>query len=592
MKRSLLPLYSLERQRQRFVFGFTLASIVVPSLAMGNQLRIWLVAAPLFMLHLMFGTLIETRFSVGRSPSDFEQMLPVSARDLLRTKLVVLLRRWGLMPAVVLGLLGLAMLVRGVPQAEGEPILRGILAYTGFALCRAALGFAVEWRSVAVRLVSLFVGLGLAVGAFMLGALASMLLALVGIAVFGGVWHRASSAKLWALRVSTADQQSGRLKTITVGRFLRRLPSPQGPFATAQNFFFSVSAAISISSDPTAILWASMLLFIMLCPFGLYWWGRLADVARIVAPLPIRLGPRLHQVCFSLLLTATLSIGFSGLWQAYFRHERAIHETQETLELRRSWVAGQIVYALVVPERCWQLSPREAHEGTSRAERAGLPLWPGSALMKYDPSIPFPNLNDERVVRNFRQTVSDCYGISWRDAEARLFFEFASEPGATERRSPWPWPLVKPSPKKLEWLPNAVFFALMFLLSPLIVLGVARGQLLARTHKLVYGVAGVAALGFSSMLALVTRYAFISGATDAELKNLDFTQVWQNLVLYRAHVWVAQHAIEVTLVLLLACAMVWTILARVASRQELWRDIAWLNPAFQRQAVRKGLKEL
>jgi len=46
------------------------------------------------------------------------------------------------------------------------------------------------------------------------------------------------------------------------------------------------------------------------------------------------------------------------------------------------------------------------------------------------------------------------------------------------------------------------------------------------------------------------------------------------------------------LVLLLACAMVWTLLARVASRQELWRDIAWLNPAFQRQAVRKGLKEL
>ena len=326
--------------------------------------------------------------------------------------------------------------------------------------------------------------------------------------------------------------------------------------------------------------------------FGCSWWGRLADVARIVAPLPIRLGPRLHQVCFSLLLTATLSIGFSGLWQAYFRHERAIHETQETLELRRRWVAGQIVYALVVPERCWQLSPREAREGTSRAERAGLPLWPGSALMKYDPSIPFPNLNDERVVRNFRQTVSDCYGISWSDAEARSFFEFASKPGATERRSPWPWPLVKPTSENLEWLPNAVFFALMFLLSPLIVLGVARGQLLAKTRKLVYGVAAFGALGFGGLSALVTRYVSISVANDTELKKLDFIQVWQNLVLYRAHVWVAQHAIEVMLVLLLACAMVWTLLARVASRQELWRDIAWLNPAFQRQAVRKGLKEL
>jgi len=443
-----------------------------------------------------------------------------------------------------------------------------------------------------VRLVSLFIGLGLAVGVFMLGALASMLLALVGMAVFGGVRHRALSAKLWAVRVSTAEQQSGGLKTITVGRFLRRLPNPLGLSAAAGIFALSMNGSMTSSLGPRLEVLRTFMSLVLVGSFGCSWWVRLADVARIVAPLPIRLGPRLHQVCFSLLLTATLSIGFSGLWQAYFRHERAIHETQETLELRRRWVAGQIVYALVVPERCWQLSPREAREGTSRAERAGLPLWPGSALMKYDPSIPFPNLNDERVVRNFRQTVSDCYGISWSDAEARSFFEFASKPGATERRSPWPWPLVKPTSENLEWLPNAVFFALMFLLSPLIVLGVARGQLLAKTRKLVYGVAAFGALGFGGLSALVTRYVSISVANDTELKKLDFIQVWQNLVLYRAHVWVAQHAIEVMLVLLLACAMVWTLLARVASRQELWRDIAWLNPAFQRQAVRKGLKEL
>lgn len=445
-------------------------------------------------------------------------------------------------------------------------------------------------------MVSLFAGLGLAVGAFMLGTLASMLLALVGIVVFGGVWHRALSAKLGALRVSTADQQSGGLKTTTVGSFLRRLPNPLGPLVAAQIFAFSTLLFVNskLLFIPTVtVLWTFGLLF-LLGQIGFHWWVRLADIARIVAPLPIRLGSRLHQVCFGLLLAATLSIGFSVVWpigfkvvwREYFSHERAPYEKLETLEwretlqLRRSWVPGQAVYALVVPERCWQFSPGGARQVTPLVARPRVPLWPGSAVMKYDPSIPFPNLNDDRVVRNFIQTVSDCYGVSWTDVEARSFFEFASEPGATERRSPWPWPLVKPTSENLEWLPNAVFFALMFLLSPLIVLGVTRGQLLARTHKLVYGVAGVAALGFSSMLALVPRYAFISGATDAELRKLDFTQVWQNLVLYRAHVWVAQHAIEVTLVLLLACAMVWTLLARVASRQELWRDIAGLGPAL------------